>query len=171
MNIAYIGLGSNLGESENFLSQALADLQQYQTIYHITCSSFYRSSPVDSSGPDYINAVARLVTELTAMELLSTLQAIELKHGRQRPYHNAPRTLDLDILLFNDSQSDDTTLTLPHPRMHLRAFVLEPLLELYHIFSEQDKSVINNIDCYSKAGIERLIQAAKKAGQLVKRIE
>lgn len=130
MNIAYIGLGSNLGESQHMLQLALADMAAHPAIQKLECSRFYRSSPVDSSGPDYVNAVARLETSLTSLQLLHWLQEIENRYGRERPYVNAPRTLDLDILLFNNEINQSTELTLPHPRMHQRAFVLLPLQEL-----------------------------------------
>jgi 2-amino-4-hydroxy-6-hydroxymethyldihydropteridine diphosphokinase len=93
-------------------------------------SSLYRTAPIDASGDDYINAVARLSTGLAPQQLLEALFAIEQAHGRERPYRNAPRTLDLDLLLYGDQQIATTTLTVPHPRMHQRAFVLMPLLEL-----------------------------------------
>ncbi|MDO5678718.1 MAG: 2-amino-4-hydroxy-6-hydroxymethyldihydropteridine diphosphokinase [Pelistega sp.] len=130
MSWAYIGLGSNLGESKDILAQALRDLSQHLSIKLIRVSSYYRSAPVDSSGPDYINAVACLETSLSALDLLHIMQAIELEHGRERPYFNAPRTLDLDLLLFEDFISQSAELTVPHPRMHQRAFVLAPLAEL-----------------------------------------
>lgn len=130
MNIAYIGLGSNLGESRNILQQALVNLADHPSIHQLECSRFYRSSPVDSSGPDYVNAVARLETSLSSLALLHLLQEIENRYGRERPYINAPRTLDLDILLFNDEINHSAELTLPHPRMHQRAFVLLPLQDL-----------------------------------------
>ena len=130
MNIAYIGLGSNLGESQHMLQLALADMAAHTAFQKLECSRFYRSSPVDSSGPDYVNAVARLETSLTSLQLLHWLQEIENRYGRERPYVNAPRTLDLDILLFNNEINQSTELTLPHPRMHQRAFVLLPLQEL-----------------------------------------
>jgi 2-amino-4-hydroxy-6-hydroxymethyldihydropteridine diphosphokinase len=93
-------------------------------------SSLYRTAPIDSSGPDYLNAVARVDTQLSAPELLAALHAIEQAHGRERPYHNAPRTLDLDILLYGDTIIDTPDLHVPHPRMLARAFVLVPLLEI-----------------------------------------
>ena len=130
MSWAYIGLGSNLGESKNILAQALRDLSQHLSIKLIRVSSYYRSAPVDSGGPDYINAVACLETSLSALDLLHIMQAIELEHGRERPYFNAPRTLDLDLLLFEDFTSQSPELTVPHPRMHQRAFVLAPLADL-----------------------------------------
>jgi 2-amino-4-hydroxy-6-hydroxymethyldihydropteridine diphosphokinase len=96
----------------------------------LTVSGLYRSAPVDSSGPDYLNAVARLQTRRSAPELLAALQQIENAAGRERPYRNAPRTLDLDVLLYGASCIDSAVLTVPHPRMHQRAFVLLPLAEL-----------------------------------------
>jgi 2-amino-4-hydroxy-6-hydroxymethyldihydropteridine diphosphokinase len=90
----------------------------------------YRSAPIDSSGPDYLNAVAAVATELAPHALLQALQAIELRHGRERPYRNAPRTLDLDLLLFGEQRIDSPDLVVPHPRMHERAFVLRPLADL-----------------------------------------
>jgi 2-amino-4-hydroxy-6-hydroxymethyldihydropteridine diphosphokinase len=93
-------------------------------------SSIWRSAPIDSSGPDYLNAVALIETRLAPRELLEALQRIESAHGRERPYRNAPRTLDLDLLLYGEQRSDDPGLSLPHPRLHLRAFVLKPLLEI-----------------------------------------
>lgn len=127
---AYIGLGSNLGESKDILVQALRDLEQHLSIDVKQVSPYYRSNPVDSTGPDYVNAVALVETQLSALELLHIMQAIELEHGRERPYLNAPRTLDLDLLLFENFQSETEELTVPHPRMHQRAFVLAPLADL-----------------------------------------
>mgnify|MGYP000943008400 CR=1 FL=1 len=93
-------------------------------------SSVYRTAPIDSHGPDYLNAVAELETALAPRELLQALQAIELAHGRERPYRNAPRTLDLDLLTMDGISLATPELTLPHPRAHERAFVLAPLAEL-----------------------------------------
>jgi len=130
MHTAYIGLGSNLGESEDTLYRALDDIAALPDTRIQQVSDLYRTAPVDSSGPDYINAVAQLATALSAADLLQALQAIELNHGRARPYRNAPRTLDLDILCFDDLVQDTPQLILPHPRMHLRAFVLRPLMDI-----------------------------------------
>jgi 2-amino-4-hydroxy-6-hydroxymethyldihydropteridine diphosphokinase len=85
---------------------------------------------VDAGGPDYVNAVAAVDTTLGAHELLSALQGVEDDFGRERPYRNAPRTLDLDLLLYGDLKFSDAVLTVPHPRLHVRAFVLKPLAEL-----------------------------------------
>ena len=109
---------------------ALGDLERMQGVAALRASSAYRSAPVDAAGPDFFNAVAELQTTLSAPALLAGMQAIEAAHGRHRPYRNAPRTLDLDLLLYGGGSIDSATLTLPHPRLHQRAFVLLPLLEL-----------------------------------------
>lgn len=127
---AYIGLGANLGDARQAVELAATQLAQTNGVSNLKLSRLYRSAPVDSSGPDYVNAVARIETKLGAEQLLDALQAIEQKHGRERPYRNAPRTLDLDLLLYGQQQIDTPRLTVPHPRMHLRAFVLRPLQDL-----------------------------------------
>lgn len=127
---AYIGLGANLGDARQAVEQAAKQLAHSSGVGNLTLSRLYRSAPVDSSGPDYVNAVARIDTRLGAEQLLNSLQAIEQAHGRERPYRNAPRTLDLDLLLYGQQQIDTLRLTVPHPRMHLRAFVLRPLQDL-----------------------------------------
>ena len=96
----------------------------------VRCSSLYLTAPIDSSGPDYVNAVAELQTELTAPALLAALQGIESQAGRERPYRNAPRLLDLDILTYGQARIGSPLLTVPHPRMYERAFVLIPLAEI-----------------------------------------
>jgi 2-amino-4-hydroxy-6-hydroxymethyldihydropteridine diphosphokinase len=128
--VAYIGLGANLGDSAATLRAVLTELATVPGISACIASPFYRSAPVDADGPDYVNAVARIFTTLSPFDLLSTLQALENRHGRQRPYRHAPRTLDLDLLLYGDVRLDSEVLTLPHPRMHQRAFVLQPLRDL-----------------------------------------
>jgi 2-amino-4-hydroxy-6-hydroxymethyldihydropteridine diphosphokinase len=128
--IAYIGIGANLGDARANVQDALERLQRQAGCTLMAASSLYRTAPIDSSGDDYINAVARIATTLDAEALLQALQAIEQAHGRERPYRNAPRTLDLDLLLYGDATINSATLTVPHPRMTERAFVLVPLLEL-----------------------------------------
>jgi len=128
--LAYLGLGANLGDAQRALAGALAALQRLPGCSDLRASPTYRSAPIDSSGPDYLNAVASLQTTLSAEQLLAQLQSIEATHGRERPYRNAPRTLDLDLLLFGDQVIDSAHLTVPHPRMHERAFVLRPLFDL-----------------------------------------
>ena len=132
MTKAYVALGANLGNPQEALQAALEDLRQTAGVGVTAVSSFYRTAPVESSGPDYVNAVAEVATTLAASELLHVLQRIENAHGRVRPVGvvNAPRTLDLDLLLFGKNTVATPELTVPHPRMHLRAFVLVPLLEI-----------------------------------------
>jgi 2-amino-4-hydroxy-6-hydroxymethyldihydropteridine diphosphokinase len=128
--IAYIGIGANLGDASANVDDALRRLAALPHSRLLTSSGKYRTAPIDSSGDDYINAVACVDTTLGASELLAALHAIELAHGRERPYRNAPRTLDLDILLYGDQQIDLPSLHVPHPRMQERAFVLVPLLAI-----------------------------------------
>jgi 2-amino-4-hydroxy-6-hydroxymethyldihydropteridine diphosphokinase len=128
--IAYVGIGANLGDARANVADALARLAAAPSCTLLCASSSYRSAPIDACGDDYINAVASIDTCLSAPELLAALHAIEQAHGRERPYRNAPRTLDLDLLLYGDERIDTPTLTVPHPRMHERAFVLAPLLEI-----------------------------------------
>jgi 2-amino-4-hydroxy-6-hydroxymethyldihydropteridine diphosphokinase len=127
---AFIGLGANLGDPHATLNAAFDALAALPASTLLQRSAIYRTAPIDSSGPDYLNAVVRLRTRLPAPELLAQLQAIEQAHGRQRPYRNAPRTLDLDLLLYGDESSATPALVLPHPRAHERAFVLAPLAEI-----------------------------------------
>lgn len=127
---AYVALGANLGDAQAALRQALVDLGALPHTRLVRASSLYRSAPVDSSGPDYVNAVAELSTSLGPYELLARLQHLEQAAGRERPWHNAPRTLDLDILLYGELRQNDPVLTVPHPRMLERAFVLLPLAEI-----------------------------------------
>ncbi|MDQ1834381.1 2-amino-4-hydroxy-6-hydroxymethyldihydropteridine diphosphokinase [Massilia scottii] len=128
--IAYVGIGANLGDARANVADALGRLAALDGSRLLAQSSAWRTAPIDSSGDDYINAVACIDTDLSAQALLAALQAIELAHGRERPYRNAPRTLDLDILLYNDERIDTASLQVPHPRMIERAFVLVPLLEI-----------------------------------------
>jgi 2-amino-4-hydroxy-6-hydroxymethyldihydropteridine diphosphokinase len=127
---ACIGLGANLGDARHTLRaarQAIATLPQTTLV---AFSSLYRSAPIDATGPDFWNAVALVDTGLSPHALLEALQRIEAQHGRERPWRNAPRTLDLDLLLYADRRIDEPDLEVPHPRMHERAFVLLPLAEL-----------------------------------------
>lgn len=126
----FVGLGANLGDARATLQAALAELAAVPGVTLIATSSFYRTAPVEADGPDYLNAVAELRSTLAPEALLDALQAIELQHGRERPYRNAPRTLDLDLLLVGDHRQHTDRLTLPHPRLHERAFVLAPLQQL-----------------------------------------
>lgn len=128
---AYIALGSNLEQPVSQILQAFEALNQLPDSHLISRSSLYRSAPMGKlDQPDFINAVACIETTLTPHDLLEALLKIELRHGRVRESPNAPRTLDLDILLYNDLQWRDEKLTVPHPRMTERAFVLQPLMEI-----------------------------------------
>jgi 2-amino-4-hydroxy-6-hydroxymethyldihydropteridine diphosphokinase len=129
--IAWVGIGANLGDARANVEDALARLARLPGLRLLRASSLYRSAPIDSSGDDYVNAVAEVDTDASAHELLALLHGIEQAHGRERPYRNAPRTLDLDLLLAGGEVIDDApALVVPHPRMHERAFVLAPLAEL-----------------------------------------
>jgi 2-amino-4-hydroxy-6-hydroxymethyldihydropteridine diphosphokinase len=127
---AYVGLGANLGNPAQTVRDALQALRLLPDSAVGAVSSFYQSAPIDAGGDDFVNAVVRIDTRLEALVLLRALQAIELSFGRERPFRNAPRTLDLDLLLYGDSLIDEPDLEVPHPRMTSRAFVLLPLLEL-----------------------------------------
>ena len=131
MTTAYVGIGSNLDDPRTHVLQALKDLDRLPHTRLVKQSSLYRTAPVGHAPqPDFINAVARLETGLPAERLLAELQEIEARHGRTRSFPNAPRTLDLDLLLFGNATLDTPMLRIPHPRMHERAFVLKPLLEI-----------------------------------------
>jgi 2-amino-4-hydroxy-6-hydroxymethyldihydropteridine diphosphokinase len=127
---AFIGLGANLGDTRAALDAAFVAIAHLPHTALTAASSLYRTAPVDAAGPDYLNAVVRIETSLAPHALLAALQRIERAHGRERPYHHAPRTLDLDLLLHGAHRLATPALTLPHPRLHERAFVLRPLAEL-----------------------------------------
>ena len=127
---AHVGLGANLGDAAVALDLAFHALSTLPDTRLVARSSTYRSAPVDAGGPDYLNAVAALDTALPALQLLRHLLDIENRHGRERSYRNAPRTLDLDLLNWGHLTLSTPELTLPHPRAHQRAFVLHPWLEL-----------------------------------------
>jgi len=131
MTVAYVGLGANIGEPRRQLQEALQHLDELPQTRVAGISGFYRSAPVGYlDQPEFLNAVAELDTGLAPGPLLEHLHEIEKCHGRERSFANAPRTLDLDLLLYGDRTMNTPGLTLPHPRMHERAFVLQPLLEL-----------------------------------------
>ncbi len=131
---AWIGLGANLGDASSTFVRALGQLEALADAEVVRCSSLYRSAPVDADGPDYRNAAAELVTRCTPQALLDALLEVERALGRQRPWRNAPREIDLDFLLGHADDGtpillDTPTLRLPHPRLHERAFALAPLAE------------------------------------------
>ncbi|WP_341929740.1 2-amino-4-hydroxy-6-hydroxymethyldihydropteridine diphosphokinase [Methyloversatilis discipulorum] len=130
-HIAHIGLGANLADPEKQVRAALDELAAAPGIVLERKSSLYRTAPIGyDNQPDFINAVARVRTTLEPQALLDALLEIERTHGRVREFLNAPRTLDLDVLLYEDRVINTDTLNVPHPRAHLRAFVLLPLLEV-----------------------------------------
>jgi len=136
--IAFIGLGSNLGEREKNLSSALTHLADTSEIELVSTSSFYETAPIldhpDGSAtnqPDYLNAVCQVKTELPAQFLLAWLLEIEKQAGRERKHQkHGPRTLDLDLLIYGETMCKTAVLSVPHPRLHNRAFVLYPLMEI-----------------------------------------
>ena len=131
MHTAFIALGSNLGDPASTLRRAIAALAEMPQSRLETASSLYRSTPMGHADqPDFVNAVAQLSTTLAPQALLAALLAIEKDFGRERTFRNAPRTLDLDLLLYDAQVLDEPGLCLPHPRMHQRAFVLAPLIEI-----------------------------------------
>lgn len=132
MALVTVALGANLGEPLATLRKVVSEIEASPDFSEVKVSPFYDTSPVESSGPDYVNAVLQAETNLSPKEVLHRLQALENRYGRVRPAGvvNAPRTLDLDVMLYEDLQSDDPELILPHPRMTGRLFVLVPLADL-----------------------------------------
>ena len=131
MHSAFIGLGSNLGDPANKVLQGIAALAELPQVQLVAASSLYCSAALGHADqPDFINAVARVSTGLAPQALLAAMLAVEKRYGRVRSFPNAPRTLDLDLLLYDAQIIAEPGLTVPHPRMHQRAFVLAPLLEI-----------------------------------------
>ncbi|HTQ74139.1 MAG TPA: 2-amino-4-hydroxy-6-hydroxymethyldihydropteridine diphosphokinase [Burkholderiales bacterium] len=155
---AYIGLGANLGEPESQVRRAIAALGSLPRTRLLASSSLYRSAPVEvGAQPDFVNAVARVETELAPRELLEELITLEARFGRERPFPGAPRTLDLDLLLYGDRTVEEPGLVVPHPRMHERAFVLLPLAE-----------IAADISIPRKGGVKTLLAACR--GQKIQKI-
>lgn len=127
---AFIGIGANLGDARTTVSKACRDVGQLPGTKLLRQSSLYASAPHEATGPDFVNAVVEISTMLTPQNLLNHVHQLEANEARTRPYRNAPRTLDLDILLYGDQVIQTPTLTVPHPRMNQRAFVLVPLAEI-----------------------------------------
>ena len=130
MTVAYLGLGANLGDARQTLKDAVVCLAQQHTITVLDKSSLYRTAPIDAGGDDYFNLAVKLETTLGVHHLLALCHKIEQHFGRERPFRNAPRTLDIDILIFGDKCIDEPELIVPHPRLTERAFVLVPLVEI-----------------------------------------
>ncbi len=136
MKQAFVALGSNLANPISQVESAFSALEKLPNTHVLKKSSLYKTAPIGYEAeqlneiPDFINAVAELETDLTPLELLDALLAIENQAGRERPFPNAPRVLDCDLLLYENISMESTKLTLPHPRMHQRGFVLLPLFEI-----------------------------------------
>ena len=155
---AFVGLGANLGDPRDQVRRAIAALGDFPRTRLLASSSLYRSSPVGvAPQPDFVNAVAKVETELSARELLDELLTEEARAGRERPAAGAPRTLDLDLLLYGDAVIEEPGLVVPHPRMHERAFVLQPLAE-----------IAANISIPRKGSVKTLLAACR--GQSIERI-
>lgn len=127
---ACIALGANLGDARATVARAVRDLRVLPQTRVQAVSRLYRTAPHEAIGPDFINAVVKVMTDLTAPALLQALQSLEQAAGRERPYRHAPRTLDLDLLFYGDARIDSPALTVPHPRWRERAFVLHPLADV-----------------------------------------
>ena len=130
MALAFIGLGGNMGDANQLIKDAIVCLAQYPELRIKTRSCMYQSAPVEATGNDFINAVIAIETSIQPKELLAICHQVENQFGRERPFLNAPRTLDLDLLIYDQIQLTDDYLTIPHPRLTERAFVLYPLLEI-----------------------------------------
>lgn len=128
--VAYIALGANLGDAAATVRASMQAIGRLPQVELLRCSSLYRTAPLDAGGPDYVNAVVAVHTTGTAYDLMAALQRLEQAALRERPYRNAPRTLDLDLLLYGDGTICSATLEVPHPRMGGRAFVLVPLAQI-----------------------------------------
>ncbi|WP_332778225.1 2-amino-4-hydroxy-6-hydroxymethyldihydropteridine diphosphokinase [Polaromonas sp.] len=156
---AYVALGANLGDAGAAIRQAIEAMKHLPLTQVRQCSSLYKTAPLDTDsaqesqapGADYLNAVVALETGLPAPLLLAQLQQLEQQAGRERPYRNAPRTLDLDLLLYGSARIDSERLTVPHPRMMQRAFVLVPLAEI-----AADRVSAEQLSAVAHQGIERL---------------
>jgi 2-amino-4-hydroxy-6-hydroxymethyldihydropteridine diphosphokinase len=125
-----VALGANLGDARQAVLQAFEALDHLPGTRLTARSRLYRSAPHEAQGPDFVNAVAQLNTTLSALGLLDALQALEAQAGRERPYVNAPRTLDLDLIFYGQSRIDSPRLQVPHPRWRERAFVMLPLADV-----------------------------------------
>ena len=144
MTAAYVGIGSNLDDPRAHVLQAFTELDELPHTRVVKRSSLYRSAPVGyAAQADFVNAVAQLETGLPADRLLGELQEIEARHGRNRSFPNAPRTLDLDLLLYGEAALSLPQLEIPHPRLHERAFVLRPLIEISPELEQRYKTFLH----------------------------
>jgi 2-amino-4-hydroxy-6-hydroxymethyldihydropteridine diphosphokinase len=143
VTIAYVGIGSNLADPRARVLDAFRELDRLPHTRVVKKSSLYRTAPLGHTAqPDFVNAVAQLETGLPAERLLAELLEIEARHGRRRSFPNAPRTLDLDLLLFGNLERQTPGLQIPHPRMDERAFVLRPLIEISPGLEERFKTAL-----------------------------
>lgn len=158
MTLAYIALGSNLGVPETQLGEAFRQLSRLPHSQLLRSSHWYRTEAIGGpeGQPDYLNAASVIKTELTPQQLLRELQQIEQNAGRTRAVRWAPRTLDLDIIWFEGVVQDDPSLTLPHPRAHLRAFVLQPLLDLNAQFTLHGESLAYWLELANEQRIQQV---------------
>lgn len=156
--LAFIALGANLDQPVQQVSRALRELDEIERTHVVAVSSLYRTAPVGyADQPDFINAVAQVETALSPHALLDELHVIEERHGRLRSFRNAPRTLDLDLLTYADLMLDEDGLTLPHPRLHERAFVLMPLAEIApHAPIPGREDALRLLSRVDKSGIEKI---------------
>ena len=155
---AYVALGSNLQDPQQQVLRAFDELNGLPHTRVVACSALYRTAPVGyDNQPDFINAAAEVETELTPLALLRALLALETAHGRERPFPNAPRVLDLDLLLYDDLTMHDAELTLPHPRLHERGFVLYPLADIAPDLRIPGKGAVRDLlPACADQGVERL---------------
>jgi 2-amino-4-hydroxy-6-hydroxymethyldihydropteridine diphosphokinase len=159
VSVAFVGIGSNLGDPVAAVRGAFDELARIPGTAVVKRSSLYRTAPLGyADQSDFVNAVAALETALEPAALLAELQAIEQRHGRERSFPNAARTLDLDLLLFGNSVLSTPSLTLPHPRMHERAFVLKPLYEVAPHASIPRVGTVK--DCLEKTGAQKAERVA-----------
>ena len=150
---AYVGLGSNLDHPREQVLAAFEELARLPQSRLVSRSGLYRSAPMGNQDqPEFVNAVGQIDTALEPPRLLAELQAIENRHGRERPFPDAARTLDLDLLLYGDAVISSACLTIPHPRMHQRAFVLRPLTEISPAVSVPGRGTATQLlrDCGSQ---------------------
>lgn len=167
MGRAFIALGANLNQPRRQVLAAFAELAAMPGVRMVRRSSLYRTAPVGYlDQPDFINAVCEIETTMKPQELLAALLSIERCHGRVRQFPNSPRTLDLDILLYDDLSLQEHGLILPHPRMHQRAFVLEPLREIAPDLEVPGQGRVEDLArAMGESGIERLGAGRGQAGQ------
>lgn len=147
-----MAVGANLGNALATVRQSVRDLQKLPDSSVLRVSSMYRTAPIDATGPDFVNAVVLMETRLAALDLLHALQFLELKAGRERPYANAPRTLDLDVIFYGECELATLELTLPHPRWKERAFVVVPLAQVCP--ERVSKTLLANVQHQAIARIE-----------------